>query len=143
MKVCFDTSVLVAAVVDQLTNHESALDCFSRYSGRSHDGFCSTHALAECFATLTALPLPRRIQPVEASQLIQENFVNRLTVIEISRKRYLTSMERVSKLGLASGIIYDALHLECAEKTNCSRLYTYNLREFHKLQPEKVSITAP
>jgi predicted nucleic acid-binding protein len=56
--VLFDTSALVTRVVYQRPNHEAALACFRRLtlSGREkHIAVCSTYALAECYATLTAL----------------------------------------------------------------------------------------
>ena len=64
MKVFFDTSALVTAIVDQLPNHAAALACYRRLAQRRRGpkAVCSTHALAECYATLTALPLPRRLK---------------------------------------------------------------------------------
>jgi predicted nucleic acid-binding protein len=143
MKVCFDSSVLVAAVVDQLSNHESACGCFVRYSHGQHHGCCSTHALAECYATLTALPLPRKIQPAEARILIEENFIKRLEVLTLTAADYASALTRSSQLGLVSGIIYDALHLAVAERAKCQRIYTYNLAHFHRLQPVGITVTAP
>lgn len=143
MKVLFDTSVLVATVVDQLPQHDRALECFIKYSGGARDACCSTHALAECYATLTALPLPRRIQPMEAKQLIEENFVNRLTVLDLPSSAYLDVLSRVSDLGLRSGVVYDALHLICAENAACKQLYTFNLRDFSRLSPQKIKILSP
>ena len=61
MRVFFDTSALVPVVTDQLPNHTTA---FARFVAEMRSGgpvFTSTHALAECFSTLTALPLKRRI----------------------------------------------------------------------------------
>lgn len=143
MNVFFDTSVMVASVVDQLPNHESAFDCFLRYSGKSHRGHCSTHSLAECYATLTALPLPRRIQPFEARRLISENFETRLELVVADREAYASALKRVTDLGLVSGVIYDALHLACAESAGCKRLFTYNLADFQRLKPEGVVVSAP
>ena len=60
MRSLFDTSVLVAALVDQLGNHEAAFRALQRYTDGEHAGCCSTHALAECYATLTALPVATR-----------------------------------------------------------------------------------
>lgn len=140
MRVLFDTSVLVAAVVDQLPSHESALECFVNHSGRGFEGCCSTHALAECYATLTALPLARRVQPLEAKQLIMENFVGRLTVLDLAAADYVDVLDRVAGLGLRSGIFYDALHLATAESAGCERLYTLNLRDFERLVPKGVKV---
>ena len=143
MKVCFDSSVLVAAVVDQLANHESACACFVQYSKGKHRGCCSTHALAECYATLTALPLPRKIQATDARILIEENFIKRLEILELTQADYATALTRSSQLGLVSGVVYDALHLVAAERANCQRLYTCNLAHFNRLRPVGITVTAP
>lgn len=143
MKALFDTSVLVAAVVTELRSHEAALDCFLRYTAGTHEGFCTTHTLAECYGMLTALPLRRRIQPAEARRLITETLRKRLQPIALPESLYLQAIERVSRLGLVSGVIYDALHLEGAEATGCKRLYTYNLQHFRRLEPQGIQISAP
>jgi len=143
VKVLFDTSVLVAAVVAELKSHEAALDCFIRYSAGNHEGYCTTHTLAECYATLTALPLRRRVQPAEARRLVIETIRKRLKIIALPETAYFHAVERVSELGLVSGVTYDALHLEAAESRGCRRLYTHNLRHFERLNPDGVQITAP
>ena len=51
----FDVSVLVAAVVDQLGHHEAAFLALHRFTRGQHQEFCSTHTLADCFATLLDL----------------------------------------------------------------------------------------
>lgn len=143
MKVLFDTSVLVSAMVDQLPRHQPALDCFVCYTSGRYSAVCSTHALAETYATLTALPLPRRILPDEARKLIETNVLSRLTVLELSWQDYENAIRRSAEVGLSSGIIYDALHLACAEKAGCQRLYTYNVAHFTRLEPLRVTITSP
>jgi predicted nucleic acid-binding protein len=52
MKVLFDTSVLVAAAVSDLKNHETSLDCLVRYTEKKYQGICPTHALVECYAVI-------------------------------------------------------------------------------------------
>ncbi len=75
MKVFFDSSVLVAVVTDQLPNHPAALAAFVSHTGGGKLASTSTHALAECYATLSALPLPRRISGPEALHLLEVNFL--------------------------------------------------------------------
>ena len=96
MKVFFDTSVLVAAVVDQLAQHERAFSCFAGLIKEGQEGVCSAHVLAECYATLTALPLARRVQPEEARTLIETNFVERLTVLPLGVDDYRDAVRRVA-----------------------------------------------
>lgn len=142
MKVYFDTSVLIAAFVEQLPHHEAALACLAS-ACRGQEVITSTHTLAEAYATLTALPLPRRIQPAEARLIVTESVLKKLTVLPLSARVYERAMARVADRGLASGVIYDALHLQCAEVASCRRLYTYNLGDFQRLQPQGVTLLAP
>jgi len=143
MKVFFDTSVLVAAVVDQLAQHERAFAYFSAALEKGHACACSTHVLAECYATLTALPLPRRVQPAEARILIETNFIEKLTVVELGIVDYCEALERVAGLGLRSGVVYDALHLGCAEKAGYERLVTFNAKDFERLKPKGLKVLVP
>lgn len=143
MRILFDTSVLVPAVVDQLPNHEAALDAFLSYTEGANAGYCSTHALAESYATLTALPLRRRILPVEARQLVEESLLVRLTAVPLTRDDYTDAVRRVSERGLASGVVYDALHVCCAERIPVDRILTHNLADFERLRPAGIGVTAP
>ncbi len=143
MRVLFDTSVLVPAVVDQLANHEAAFHALLTCTDGAQEGYCSTHALAECFATLTALPLPRRILPVEAARLVEESILQRLTAVPLGMDDYADALRRVSLYGLASGAVYDALHVCCAERIASQRILTYNLRDFERLRPAGIVVTAP
>ena len=92
---------------------------------------------------MTALPLPRRIQAAEARILIEENFIKRLEILELTQADYAAAIARTSQLGLSSGVVYDALHLVAAEKANCQRLYTCNLAHFNRLRPLGITLTAP
>ena len=143
MRVLFDTSVLVPAVVDQLANHEAALEALLRYTVGRHAGYCSTHALAECYATLTAWPLPRRGLPAEARQLVEESLLGRLTAVPLTQADYLDALRRVSDRGLGTGVVYDALHVRCAEGIPADRILTWNLTDFERLRPEGMVVTAP
>jgi predicted nucleic acid-binding protein len=146
MKVLFDTSALVTAVVDQLENHPAALASYRRFAqprrGQSQAA-CSTHALAECYATLTALPLARRIQPAEATRLIEDNFLNDLEVVPLSAADYKSALARVAATGLRSGVVYDALHVRCAERSGCERIITYNIADFERLVPPGIEVVTP
>jgi predicted nucleic acid-binding protein len=142
VKIYFDTSVLVAAFVEQLPHHEAALACLAS-ACRDHEAVTSTHTLAETYATLTALPLPRRIQPGEARLIVTESVQKKLTILPLAARLYERALARVADRGLASGVIYDALHLQCAEGAGCRRLHTYNLRDFQRLDPQNIALLAP
>ncbi|MDE2924940.1 MAG: VapC toxin family PIN domain ribonuclease [Acidobacteriota bacterium] len=142
IRTLFDGSVLVTAVVDQLGNHEAAFGALHRYTSGRHQGFCSTHTLAECYATLTALPLPTRVLPGEARALVQESLSERLTVIELTVDDYHSVLRQVAKLGLASGAIYDAL-AQCAQKASTNRILTYNVSDFERFRLPGIAVMTP
>ena len=143
MRTLFDTSVLVPALVDQLGNHEAAFDAFQRGSNGENEGFCSTHALAECYATLTALPLQTRVLPDQARTLVNESIAGRLVVVELTTDDYRSVLHQVAQLGLASGAVYDALHARCAAKMNVDQILTYNVADFERFQLEDIVVAAP
>ena len=143
MRVLFDTSVLVPAVVDQLANHEASFEALLSYTDGEHAGYCSTHALAECYATLTALPLRRRIQPAEARRLVEESISGRLATVPLTNDDYADAIRRVSQGGFASGVVYDALHVCCAERIPVDRILTANLADFERLRPAGIVVAAP
>jgi predicted nucleic acid-binding protein len=53
-------------------------------------------------------------------------------------------MRTCAEEGWTGGVVYDALHLQCARKTACGRIYTFNLPDFQLLAPDlKDKICAP
>ena len=52
-------------------------------------------------------------------------------------------LRRVADLGLASGSIYDALHMYCALKVGADQVLTYNVRHFERFQLPGVVVTTP
>ncbi len=141
--VFFDTSVLVPAVCDQLAHHPASFArLVAALRSKNVPVHTSSHVLAECYATLTALPLRRRISGPEALNLIETNFAKRLRIITLSVSDTVKALRRTSDLGRISGQVYDALLLTAAEKADCRTLYTYNLAHFQSLHPALI-ITPP
>ena len=143
MNVLFDTSTIVPALVDQLSQHPACFSTYLTYTSGAIRGFCSAHCLAECYAVLTALPLPRRITPDEAMILIKESVAGRLEVISLDTSCYLEAIAVVSRRGLTSNIVYDALHVAAAMQAGCGRIYTYNLGHFRSICPGTIVVSAP
>jgi predicted nucleic acid-binding protein len=81
MRVLYDTSVLVAALVKELREYRRALECLKRHLDNGDECHCSTHALAECYSTFTYLPLQRRISRDEVLKMIEVNLVQKLRIL--------------------------------------------------------------
>ena len=136
VRVLLDTSVLVPALVRALPQHEKAAPHLEAAARGEMDLVISTHALAECYASLTSLPLSPKIAPGQARRLIEENVAsNAETIVTIGADDYLDVLQRMSDLGLQSGSVYDGLHVQCAEKASVAELRTFNGRDFRRIPP--------
>ncbi len=139
----FDTSVLIQALVDQLPDHEAAFAQYTKALQSSKKTFISSHSIAECYATLSALPLKRKISPYEAHQLIEESILTHVQIIELTKKDYKLAIEKTNSANLGGGAIYDALHLVSAEKASCAQIYTFNLKHFRPLAKHPETVLRP
>jgi predicted nucleic acid-binding protein len=129
-KLAFDTSVLVAALVEDHPVHSRAAAWLRTPKGVAR--IASAHAFAETWAVLTALPIEPRISGQVALTALQR-LGKIVTFIAPDKTTYADAAARCSSLGLRSGAIYDALHLICAESQHATCLLTFNERDFTRL----------
>lgn len=66
MKVLYDTSVLIAALLVEHANHALAFPQLELARRGEVKGYISTHSLAELYSVMTRLPQPLRVFPNEA-----------------------------------------------------------------------------
>jgi predicted nucleic acid-binding protein len=143
MKICFDTSTLVAALLQQHPHHTVAFPRLQSVKEGTVQGHLTTHALAELFATLTALPLKPRLLPADVERMIQHGILTNFNLIPLSANHYRDALQLTVRHNLVSGAIYDALHLIGARSAGCTTLYTLNLRHFRSLAPGDSIIASP
>lgn len=143
MKVCFDTSTLVAALLQQHPHHAVAFPRLQSVKEGTTHGCLTTHGLAELFATLTALPLKPKLHPTEVQRLIQQSVLTHFTLIPLDAAAYHEAMQLTVSRNLSSGAIYDALHVAGARSVGCTLLYTLNLKHFRALAPGDPMIAPP
>ncbi|MFY9660783.1 MAG: PIN domain-containing protein [Terriglobales bacterium] len=136
MRLYFDTSVLVSLAVAHHPHHQPAYAIFQQMTADDHQGFVSAHGLAETFATLTRLPITPMFHPTEAYRIVAETIVGRCEVVCLDQADYLATLQAAANSGLRGGIIYDALHVRCAEKARCDRIYTFNIPDFLRVAPQ-------
>jgi len=137
VKVLLDTSVLVPALVPALPQHEKAAPHLEAARGGETRLVVSAHALAECFASLTALPVSPSVTPGQARRLVEENVTRAAEeVVSLAEAEYTEALQRMADLGLASGAVYDMLHVICAEKASAGELRTFNGQDFRRMPPE-------
>lgn len=137
MDAFFDTTVLVAASERSHPQFGLAIPVVKRVVSGTDRGFISAHSIAEIYASLTRLPVQPRIQPVEATRILNENILPHFKDIPLEHEDYLRALDVVGGGGFAGPKIYDVLLLECAARCKVARIYTFNLGDFRRLaRPE-------
>ena len=136
MQVVCDTSVLVAAMVEQHPGYERAFPWLGRAKRQECECCVTTHSLAELYAVLTTLPVRPKIAPGTARRLIRENVETVARIVQITEKDYQHVLNNMAELDLSGGSIYDALVARIAERLKVDKLLTFNLRDFRRVWPD-------
>ena len=141
MKVAFDTSVIVAALIEDHPHHARA--SWWLRARRKLDRVASWHAYAEVWAVLTALPMePRVTGEVAAAVLARAR--RSVSFVAPRSTTYPTAVARCNARALRSGAVYDALHLVTAEGESADLFLTFNVDDFTRLaEPGGPRIVAP
>ena len=131
MKIVFDTSVLVAAIVQSHPLHQPALAWLQKaHRQKAFEFLVCGHSLVELYAVLTRLPLAPRISPAMAYQLIKHNVVDHALVVGPKAHDYAHMLDAWQKAGLRGGICYDALIHDVAQSCGADEILTLNSKDF-------------
>ena len=136
MKVLYDTSVLVAGMVEAHPLHHMALPWLQKAKAGEHEMVIAAHTLLELYAVLTGLPVRPRINPEVARRLIDENVRSIAVVVVPDLSDYEAILARLVKSKLSGGITYDALIGYAAFKSDVDVLLTFNVADFRRVYPE-------
>lgn len=132
MKVVFDTSVVVAGSLARHAHEARAAVWFTAAREDRISAAVTSHALAEAWATMTALPVQPAISPALVDRVL-ERFRSHVELLALSGDDYSAAMRRCSDRGLRSGAVYDALHLAAAERWQADVFLTFNVQDFARL----------
>ena len=110
-----------------------------------HQAYMSTHSLTEVYSVMTRTPFRPPIYPGAALELIEDQILGHLTLVSLDENEYIDVVRRAARAGWIGGRIHDAIHLRCAAKMGCERIYTFNLRDFRAIAPKELAdkISAP
>jgi predicted nucleic acid-binding protein len=141
VRVALDTSVLVAAVVEDHAHHERAVWWLG--TGDPLERSASWHAYAETWAVLTALPLEPRVTG-EVAAAVLNRLARVVRFVPCTKAVYTAAVGRCAARSLRSGAVYDALHLVTAEAEAADLLLTFNMGDFTRLaEPDSPRVLAP
>lgn len=136
MKTLFDTSVIIASLVEAHPMHPRAFPWLKQAKERDFDLIVASHTVAELYAVLSTLPTKPRISPAVAWKLIHENIAAVGKIVSLTAAEYWNTIKKISEMGLSGGITYDALIAKVAEKSKVKRLLTLNSDHFKRVWPE-------
>jgi len=136
VKVLFDTSVLVAGLVEAHPAHARALQWLSRALSKEIDYYVAAHSVAELYAVLTRMPVHPRITPGAAGRMVRANIETQASIVALTKADYLAVIRDMADLGLSGGVVYDALIARSARKGACQALLTLNPGDFHRVWPD-------
>jgi len=135
VKILFDTSLLIAAVIEGHPAHALAFPWLQRVKDRVDSGVVAAHTLAEMYAILTRLPVRPPISPVMAREIIKVYVLDICEVVALSGADYAVLLNHLADLGIAGGAAYDALLLHAAWKADVDQVVTLNPHDFRRVYP--------
>jgi predicted nucleic acid-binding protein len=136
VKALFDTSVLVAALLEDHAQHTRALPWLHKGKTGKINYCVSSHTMAELYHVLTRYPTQPRIRPDAACALVEDAMPRRENTIVLTATEYRGVLRYAAKEGLVGGVIFDALIARAARKAKVDVLLTLNPAHFQRVWPE-------
>ena len=143
MRLYFDTSAVVPALIREHPQHSAAFPALDRVRREVDEGVVSAHGLAELYGALTRLPIVPRITGAQAWELIESNILRHFGIHGLTPRDYRELLGTCSERGWVGAVIYDFLHIQTARKHGCDRLLTFNLKDFRLLAEDVEWIVTP
>jgi predicted nucleic acid-binding protein len=140
VKVLFDTSVVIAALLPKHPNHSPCFVQLQAAELRQVQGYLSTHSLAEVYSVMTRMPSQPRMSPKQAQALLAR-CLQYLEAVPLDTADYRAVIAQMATLNLAGGGIFDAPIAQAALKAKADRILTLNPRHFSRLGAEISRIT--
>lgn len=125
MRCLLDSSVLVAALSPDERHHEACKAMLL-----SGDHVIYSHALLECFSTLTG-----KIQASAdtANILLRRTIVPRVEIVFLTPMETLDALSEARLHGVRGGGVYDYMHFAAAKKAGVGAILTLNTGDFTHL----------
>ena len=144
MRALFDTSVLIAGLVEAHGKHVQSFPWLQKIRHAEVQGLIAAHSIAETYAVLSTLPVSPRITPSAAWALLEHSILPFVQAVDLSDQETQVVVQRLSRQGFAGGVVYDALIAEAAKKGKAECVVTLNVSDFQRIaQGTSLSIREP
>jgi predicted nucleic acid-binding protein len=138
MRLLFDTSTLIAALLEDHPQHRFALSWLEKTYTTQAIGLISTHSLAELYSVLSRYPRQPKLQARDVQALLKN--LTSLEKIMLEPQDYESAIDRLVTLQLTGGIIFDCLIAQAALKGGADNLITLNPKDFLRLGPDVAAL---
>lgn len=143
-KVFFDTSVLVAGMVDFGERSKASLAAVDGVvAGEIEDPITAWHCCLEFYSVVTRLPEEYRLERDVALRFVQEEILDRFSVAQLPGNGFSGFFTEAGREGVEGGRIYDAHIGEIARRGGAELVVTDNRRHFTHLLRHGVRVLAP
>ncbi len=143
MNILFDTSVLVAGLVQTHPKHHLAFPWLVKVVEQEINCYIAAHSLDETYAVLTTLPVSPRILPHVALNLIESNLKKHAHIVFLTTQDYWTLLTHLSAQSLVGGIVYDGLLYQAAKKAKVDKILTFNQKDFKRFDDASPMLLSP
>jgi predicted nucleic acid-binding protein len=131
MSIFFDTSVLLAGLVDFGPQSAPAQAILHAAAEKQVAAPATAwHCCLEFFSVATRLPPEFRLTGLDALQLLEEEVFERMSVHDLPADERLGFLKAAARDGTAGGRIYDAHIAEIARAAKATVIVTDNRRHF-------------
>jgi predicted nucleic acid-binding protein len=131
MSVFFDTSILLAGLVDFGPQSAPAQAILHAVAEKQVPAPATAwHCCLECFSVATRLPPEFRLSPLDALRLLEEEVFGRMAVHDLPPEDRIGFLKAAARDGTAGGRIYDAHIAEVARSARATVIVTDNRRHF-------------
>lgn len=140
MKVLFDSSVIIAAIVESHPRHLQSLPWLQKVKKKILEGIISSHSLIEIYSVLTSFPVSPKITPAVAWKLIRENIICGFEIITYGKNDHRSILQSLTENQISGGTSYDGLIVYVVDKVNVDKILTLNRNDFIRVKPEASNI---
>jgi predicted nucleic acid-binding protein len=131
MSVFLDTSVLLAGLVDFGPQSAPAQSLLHAVAEKQISApVTAWHCCLEFFSVATRLPSEYRLQPEDASALLEQEVMARMRVHDLPAADYMPMLRAAARDAISGGRIYDAHIAEVARSAGADVVVTDNRRHF-------------
>lgn len=125
-----DANVMIAATQAGHEHGQRARVDVAGRLARGEEMLISPHALLESYSVMTRMPLPGRVSPRLAREVLWRDYVVRGRIVGLSPQETVAFLHLAVDRGAAGGRIYDAVIAEEARMADADVLLTFNVRHF-------------